>query len=149
MISLDGTRNKARLGANAILGVSMAGCRAAAFKGVPLYRHISDLAGKNEALTLPLPAFNVINGGAHAGNGLAMQEFLLLPVGASSFQEAMQMGVEVYHKLQEVIRERYGPAAVNVGDEGGFAPNINEAGEALDLCQTAISEAGYGGKVKL
>jgi enolase len=105
MIELDGTKNKGKLGANAILAVSMALCKAgAAEKDVPLYKHIADLAG-NTKLVLPVPAFNVINGGSHAGNKLAMQEFMILPVGATSFAEAMQMGTEVYHNLKSVIKK--------------------------------------------
>ncbi|EDM02102.1 rCG29555 [Rattus norvegicus] len=124
MIEMDGTENKSKFGANAILGVSLAVCKAGAVeKGVPLYRHIADLAGNPEVI-LPVPAFNVINGGSHAGNKLAMQEFMILPVGASSFREAMRIGAEVYHNLKNVIKEKYGKDATNVGDEGGFAPNI-------------------------
>ncbi|XP_062456881.1 beta-enolase, partial [Rhea pennata] len=126
MIDMDGTENKSKFGANAILGVSLAVCKAgAAEKGVPLYRHIADLAG-NTDLILPVPAFNVINGGSHAGNKLAMQEFMILPVGAASFREAMRIGAEVYHSLKGVIKSKYGKDATNVGDEGGFAPNILE-----------------------
>ncbi|XP_068785640.1 beta-enolase isoform X5 [Struthio camelus] len=129
MIELDGTENKSKFGANAILGVSLAVCKAgAAEKGVPLYRHIADLAG-NADLILPVPAFNVINGGSHAGNKLAMQEFMILPVGAASFREAMRIGAEVYHSLKGVIKGKYGKDATNVGDEGGFAPNILENNE--------------------
>uniref|UniRef100_A0AAR2LDC9 phosphopyruvate hydratase n=1 Tax=Pygocentrus nattereri TaxID=42514 RepID=A0AAR2LDC9_PYGNA len=132
-----------KFGANAILGVSLAVCKAgAAEKGVPLYRHIADLAGNPEVI-LPVPAFNVINGGSHAGNKLAMQEFMILPVGASSFKEAMRIGAEVYHNLKNVIKEKYGKDATNVGDEGGFAPNILENKEALELLKSAISKAGY------
>jgi enolase len=150
LLELDGTENKSKLGANAILGVSMAACKAgAAAKGVPLYRYIAELAGKKEAHTLPVPAFNIINGGSHAGNQLAMQEFMILPIGASSFSEAMRMGVEVYHNLKNVIKEKYGQDATNVGDEGGFAPNIHGSDEGLDLCKTAIERAGYTGKVKI
>jgi enolase len=148
MLSLDGTDNKGKLGANAILGVSLAVCRAgAAEKGVPLYRHIADLAGNSRKLILPVPAFNVINGGSHAGNKLAMQEFMILPVGASSFTEAMKMGTEVYHTLKNIIKDKYGQDATNVGDEGGFAPNIQNNREGLDLLNQAISKAGYNGKV--
>ena len=108
MNALDGTENKGKLGANAILAVSMAVCKAgAAEKGVPLYRHIADLAG-NPKLVLPVPSFNIINGGSHAGNALAMQEFMILPVGASSFSEAMRMGCEVYHNLKSIIKKKYG-----------------------------------------
>ena len=105
LIKLDGTDNKGRLGANAILAVSLAVCKAgAAAKGVPLYRHISDLSGRK--MVLPVPAFNVINGGSHAGNKLAMQEFMILPVGASSFRHALQIGAEVYHHLKSVIKAK-------------------------------------------
>lgn len=108
MNALDGTENKGKLGANAILAVSMAACKAgAAEKGVPLYRHIADLAG-NPKLVLPVPSFNIINGGSHAGNALAMQEFMILPVGAASFSEAMRMGCEVYHNLKSIIKKKYG-----------------------------------------
>jgi enolase len=98
---------------------------------------------------MPVPAFNVINGGSHAGNKLAMQEFMLLPVGASSYGEALRMGAEVYRHLQNVIKAKYGQDAVNVGDEGGFAPNVNSAEEALELLVVAIEKAGYTGKVKI
>nr|QWE91325.1 enolase [Placidida sp.] len=151
---LDATQNewgwcKSKLGANAILAVSLAVCKAgAAAVGVPLYRHIANLAG-NKTLTLPVPSFNIINGGTHAGNNLAFQEFMIMPVGASSFTEAMRIGSEVYHHLKKVIGKRYGQDATNVGDEGGFAPNINDAKEGLELIKTAIANAGYEGKVKI
>ncbi|KAG2620341.1 hypothetical protein PVAP13_3NG173100 [Panicum virgatum] len=149
---LDGTKNewgwcKQKLGANAILAVSLAVCKAgASIKKIPLYQHIANLAG-NKQLVLPVPAFNVINGGSHAGNKLAMQEFMILPTGAASFKEAMKMGVEVYHNLKSVIKKKYGQDATNVGDEGGFAPNIQENKEGLELLKTAIEKAGYTGKV--
>ncbi|KAL2566257.1 hypothetical protein AAZV13_19G154500 [Glycine max] len=149
---LDGTVNewgwcKQKLGANAILAVSLAVCKAgASVLKIPLYKHIANIAG-NKKLVLPVPAFNVINGGSHAGNKLAMQEFMVLPVGASSFKEAMKMGVEVYHNLKSVIKKKYGQDAINVGDEGGFAPNIQENKEGLELLKTAIAKAGYTGKV--
>ncbi|KAB5515152.1 hypothetical protein PHYPO_G00250490 [Pangasianodon hypophthalmus] len=147
MLELDGTENKSKFGANAILGVSLAVCKAgAAEKGVPLYRHIADLAG-NKNVILPVPAFNVINGGSHAGNKLAMQEFMILPVGANSFSEAMRVGAEVYHNLKNVIKAKYGKDATNVGDEGGFAPNILENNEALELLKSAIQKAGYPDKI--
>eukprot|EP00300_Choanocystis_sp_HF-7_P033090 c45380_g1_i1.p1 GENE.c45380_g1_i1~~c45380_g1_i1.p1 ORF type:complete len:453 (+),score=127.45 c45380_g1_i1:44-1360(+) len=149
MIDADATDNKSTFGANAILAVSMAVCKAGAVhKGVPLYQHIADLAGVTE-FVLPVPAFNIINGGSHAGNNLAMQEFMILPVGASSFREAMRMGAEVYHSLKKVIKDKYGQDATNVGDEGGFAPNISSSYEGLDLVVEAIEKAGYTGKVKL
>ena len=149
---LDGTQNewgwcKQKLGANAILAVSLAVCKAgASVLKLPLYKHIANLAG-NKNLVLPVPAFNVINGGSHAGNKLAMQEFMILPTGASSFKEAMKMGVEVYHNLKSVIKKKYGQDATNVGDEGGFAPNIQENKEGLELLKTAIAKAGYTDKV--
>ena len=149
MLELDGTENKSKLGANAILGVSLAVCKAgAAHKGVPLYRHVADLAG-HASLILPCPAFNVINGGTHAGNKLAMQEFMILPTGASSFREALQIGSEVYHTLKAVIKQKYGQDATNVGDEGGFAPNIQDNREGLELLKQAIEKAGYTGRVKI
>merc|ERR1719389_11986 len=153
---LDGSKNewgwsKSKLGANAILGVSMAVCKAgAAAKGMPLYKHIAELAGNpTDKMYLPVPAFNIINGGSHAGNRLAMQEFMILPVGAASFTEAMKMGSEVYHNLKSVIKKKYGQDACNVGDEGGFAPNIQDNKEGLDLLVEAIEKAGYTGKMKI
>merc|ERR1712018_762168 len=149
MLKLDGTENKNSLGANAILGVSMAACKAgAAHKGVPLYRHIADLAGIKEVM-MPVPALNIINGGSHAGNKLAMQEFMILPTGASSFSEAMKMGSEVYHHLKLLIKAKYGLDATAVGDEGGFAPNFQSNAEAIKLCEDAIEKAGYTGKIKI
>eukprot|EP00276_Gloeochaete_wittrockiana_P022227 CAMPEP_0184337684 /NCGR_PEP_ID=MMETSP1089-20130417/6130_1 /TAXON_ID=38269 ORGANISM="Gloeochaete wittrockiana, Strain SAG46.84" /NCGR_SAMPLE_ID=MMETSP1089 /ASSEMBLY_ACC=CAM_ASM_000445 /LENGTH=439 /DNA_ID=CAMNT_0026663639 /DNA_START=163 /DNA_END=1482 /DNA_ORIENTATION=+ len=151
MIDLDGTPNKGNLGANAILGVSLAVCRAAAAeKGVQLYEHISDLAGySDKPWVLPVPAFNVINGGSHAGNKLAMQEFMILPVGAADFPEALRIGAEVYQNLKNVIKAKYGQDAINVGDEGGFAPSIQSNKEGLELVQTAIQKAGFVDKVRL
>ena len=149
MNALDGTHNKAKLGANAILGVSLAISKAgAAAKGVPLYQHYADLAG-NKELVLPVPSFNVINGGTHAGNALAFQEFMILPVGASSFSEAMMMGCEVYAILKNVIKKKYGQDACNVGDEGGFAPSIKSNYEGVDLLMEAIKISGYEGKMKI
>merc|ERR1712131_253957 len=131
MLKMDGTDNKNNLGANAILGVSMAVCKAgAAHKGVPLYRHIADLAGVKEVM-MPVPALNIINGGSHAGNKLAMQEFMILPTGATSFTEAMKMGSETYHHLKALIKEQYGLDATAVGDEGGFAPNFQNNEDAI------------------
>jgi enolase len=152
--SLDGTKNewgwcKKKLGANAILAVSLAVCKAgAAASKVPLWQHIANLAG-NPTPCMPVPSFNIINGGSHAGNKLAMQEFMILPVGATSFTEAMQIGCEVYHYLKKVIKGRYGLDATAVGDEGGFAPNIQENSEALDLIEEAIKAAGYANKVQI
>merc|ERR1712183_397133 len=149
LLKLDGTENKNTLGANAILGVSMAVCKAgAAHKGVPLYRHIADLAGVKDVL-MPVPCLNVINGGSHAGNKLAMQEFMILPVGASNFSEAMKMGSETYHHLKAAIKKKYGLDATAVGDEGGFAPNFQSNNEALALLVDAIKKSGYEGKIKI
>jgi len=152
MLDLDGTPNKDKLGANAILGVSLAVAKAgAAHSGVPLYQHFSRLAGKGDQspYILPVPAFNVINGGSHAGNKLAMQEFMILPVGASSFTEALRIGSEVYHHLKAVIKSKYGQDATNVGDEGGFAPNIQKNKEGLELIKEAVHKAGYTDKIKI
>lgn len=147
MLKLDGTENKASLGANAILGVSLAVCKAGAVhQGLPLYKYIAKLADIQQVI-LPVPAFNVINGGSHAGNKLAMQEFMILPVGASSFKEAMQIGTEIYHHLKAEIKKRYGLDATAVGDEGGFAPNIQDNKECLELLKNSIAVAGYTGKV--
>ncbi|THG09424.1 hypothetical protein TEA_026384 [Camellia sinensis var. sinensis] len=149
MLELDGTPNKSKLGANAILGVSLSVCRAGAgAKGMPLYKHIQELSGIKE-LVMPVPAFNVINGGSHAGNSLAMQEFMILPVGATSFAEALRMGSEVYHVLKGIIKTKYGQDACNVGDEGGFAPNVQDNREGLVLLVDAIEKAGFTGKVKI
>ncbi|GIX61507.1 enolase, putative [Babesia caballi] len=154
--NLDGSVNewgyaKSKLGANAILVVSMAAARAAAeHKKVPLYQHLAELAGKpTDKYTLPVPCLNVINGGSHAGNSLAMQEFMILPLGAPTFREAIRMGCEVYHNLKKVINAKYGQDATNVGDEGGFAPNIKSAEEALDLLVESIKKAGFDGQVKI
>ncbi|KAF9671406.1 hypothetical protein SADUNF_Sadunf12G0044300 [Salix dunnii] len=149
MLDIDGTPNKANLGANAILGVSLSVCRAGAgAKGVPLYKHIQEISGTKE-LVMPVPAFNVINGGSHAGNNLAMQEFMILPVGATNFAEALRMGSEVYHTLKKIIEKKYGQDACNVGDEGGFAPNVQDNREGLVLLIDAIERAGYTGKIKI
>ncbi|MBD3163576.1 phosphopyruvate hydratase [Candidatus Woesearchaeota archaeon] len=149
MLELDGTENKSKLGANAILAVSMACCKAgAAARKVALYKHIARIANVGDFI-MPVPSFNVINGGSHAGNKLAMQEFMILPVGASSFREALRMGAECYHNLKNVIKAKYGQDAVNVGDEGGFAPNIQDNRECLELLKEAIARAGYSGKVKI
>lgn len=153
---LDGTQNewgwcKEKLGANAILAVSMAICRAAAAcKNQTLYQRIAELAGKpTEKYIMPVPAFNVINGGSHAGNALCCQEFMILPVGAQSFREALQIGAEVYHTLKKVIKERYGQDACNVGDEGGFAPCVTRNEEALDVLMAALEESGHIEKVRI
>merc|ERR1719409_2381945 len=150
VMELDGSKNEWGW-SKSNLGVSMAVCKAgAAAKGTPLYKHIAELAGNpTDKMYMPVPAFNIINGGSHAGNKLAMQEFMILPVGASTFTEAMKMGSEVYHNLKSVIKGKYGQDACNVGDEGGFAPNILDNKEGLDLVVEAIEKAGYTGKVKI
>ena len=140
MLELDGSENKSNLGANAILGVSLAVAKAAANAlGIPLYRY---LGGAN-AYVLPVPMSNVINGGAHAGNDLDFQEFMIMPVGAKSFREAIQMVSETYHTLKKILMDKYGKLAVNVGDEGGFAPPMKEVTEPLDALVKAIEETGY------
>merc|ERR1711990_888156 len=151
LLDLDGTKNKEKLGANSILGVSLAISKAAAAHNkIPLYRHLANLAGnKTDKMLLPVPVFNVINGGSHAGNKLAMQEFMLFPHGASSFTEAMKMGSETYHHLKALIKEQYGLDATAVGDEGGFAPNFQNNEDAIKLCVGAIEKAGYTGKIQL
>ena len=116
--------------------------------GVPLYRHIADLGGVKEVI-MPVPALNVINGGSHAGNKLAMQEFMILPTGATCFSEAMRMGSELYHHLKAIIKKKYGLDATAVGDEGGFAPNFQNNGEALTLLVEAIKKSGYEGKIQI
>ncbi|CCE64329.1 hypothetical protein TPHA_0H01210 [Tetrapisispora phaffii CBS 4417] len=151
LLSLDGTPNKSKLGANAILGVSLAAARAAAAqKNVPLYQHIADISSaKTSPFVLPVPFLNVLNGGSHAGGALALQEFMIAPTGASSFSEALRMGSEVYHNLKSLTKKRYGSSAGNVGDEGGVAPDIQTAEEALDLIVDAIKAAGHDGKIKI
>jgi enolase len=140
MIELDGTRNKSRLGANAILGVSLAVAHAAADStGISLYRY---LGGPN-AFTLPCPTMNVINGGKHAGNELAIQEFMIQPGGAKLFSEALRMGAETYHTLGTILMKKYGNSAVNVGYEGGYAPPLKNTTDALDALTDAIEEMGY------
>ena len=150
MNSIDGTHNKGVLGANAILGVSMTACIAgAATSGIPLYQHIANLAGKPSPSIMPVPVFNVINGGQHAGNTLAMQEFMIMPTGAESFAHALRMGAETYAALKNVIKKRYGLDATAVGDEGGFAPNVRNAREGMELLMAAIEQAGFEGKMRL
>ena len=138
LCELDATPNKGRLGANAILGVSMAIAKASAlYSGLPLYRSI----GGSLSNTLPVPMMNILNGGAHADNNVDIQEFMILPVGAGSFMEAMQVGTEIYHHLKKVLKKR--GLATAVGDEGGFAPDLPSNAAALDLIGEAITIAGY------
>ena len=138
MIDLDGTGNKSNLGANAILGVSLACARAAAASlGMPLYRYVGGL----QANVLPMPMMNILNGGAHADNGIDFQEFMVMPLGASTFSEALRMGTEVFHHLKKVLRDQ--GLSTNVGDEGGFAPNLRSNTEALEMVLRAIESAGF------
>ncbi|MGI8494743.1 MAG: phosphopyruvate hydratase, partial [Pyrinomonadaceae bacterium] len=138
LIELDGTENKANLGANALLAVSMATARAAAaFQEMPLYRYI----GGTNAKTLPVPMMNIINGGAHADNNVDFQEFMIMPVGAESFREALRAGAEIFHSLKSVLKGRGYSTAV--GDEGGFAPNLKSNEEAIETILEAIDKAGY------
>src|SRR5688572_5601885 len=138
MIELDGTANKGKLGANAILGVSLASARAAAASvGMPLYRYL----GGPLARVLPVPMMNIINGGAHATNTVDFQEFMIVPVGASSFSEALRMGAETFHALKKVLVKR--KLATGVGDEGGFAPDLRNDEEAIKVIIEAIEAAGY------
>jgi enolase len=138
MIELDGTPNKGRLGANAILGISLAVAKAAAISsGLPLYRYV----GGANARTLPVPMMNIINGGAHADNPIDFQEFMILPVGAATLRDAVRMGSEVFHTLKKELSA--GGHNTNVGDEGGFAPNLKSAPEALDFIMKSIEKAGY------
>ena len=138
MIKLDGTKNKGRLGANAILAVSMAVARAAAqSQGTPLYRYLGGVS----ASLLPVPMFNILNGGSHADNSVDFQEFKISPYGASSFTEALRMGAEVFHTLKAVLKKK--GYSVAVGDEGGFAPNLKSNEEAIEVILEAIGQAGY------
>src|SRR5580698_1662896 len=142
MIDADGTPNKSNFGANAILAVSMATARAAAAQiGLPLYKYIARYSSDSSANTLPVPMMNIINGGAHADNSVDFQEFMVMPVGAPSFHEALRWGVEVFHTLKGVLKKRgYNTA---VGDEGGFAPSVKSNVEGIEVVLEAISKAGY------
>lgn len=142
MIDLDGTENKAVLGANAILAVSLAVAKAAALaKGVPLYAHIADLNGTPGKYSMPVPMMNIINGGEHADNNVDIQEFMIQPVGAPTFAEALRYGAEIFHSLAEVLTKR--GLSTAVGDEGGFAPNLPSNEAALEVIQEAVTKAGY------
>ena len=142
MIALDGTNNKGRLGANALLGVSLANAHAvAASRKQPLWRYLHQLATGNSQLHLPVPMMNIINGGAHADNNVDLQEFMILPVGASNFAEALRCGAEIFHALKAVLKGK--GLSTAVGDEGGFAPDFRSNVEALDTIMEAIAKAGY------
>src|SRR5437773_5531328 len=138
LIKLDGTPNKSKLGANALLAVSMANARAAAnHRKLPLYRYL----GGEGANTLPVPMMNIVNGGAHADNNVDFQEFMIVPVGAQRFAEALRMGAEIFHTLKSVLKKK--GYATSVGDEGGFAPNLRSNEEAIETILEAIARAGY------
>ena len=143
MIALDGTPAKSRLGANALLGVSMAATRAAAAAaGRPLYEYIAQLAGRTErTYTLPVPMMNILNGGAHADSSVDLQEFMVMPVGLPTFSEALRAGVEIFHALRAILKKA--GHSTGVGDEGGFAPNLKSNREALDMVLQAVAKAGY------
>uniref|UniRef100_A0A7N0TG12 phosphopyruvate hydratase n=1 Tax=Kalanchoe fedtschenkoi TaxID=63787 RepID=A0A7N0TG12_KALFE len=149
MTDLDKSEKKGELGANAILAVSIAACKAgAAEREVPLYKHIADLAERTH-FNLPVPSFTLISGGKHAGNNLAIQEIMILPIGANRYEEALQIGSETYHHLKAVITERYGPQGCNVGEDGGFAPNISTLKEGMVLVKEAIDRTGYSERIKI
>ncbi|MEF8832443.1 MAG: phosphopyruvate hydratase [Candidatus Thermoplasmatota archaeon] len=146
MIELDGSEDKSSLGANAILAVSLATARAGASSlNMPLFKYL----GRLNDLTLPVPFMNVLNGGEHAGNELDIQEYMIAPVGVDSFKEGLRIGAETYHALGEIIEERYGPSATNLGDEGGYAPPLDDPTEPFELMMEAIEECGYTGDIKL
>lgn len=149
MLATDGSPNKANLGANAILGISLAISKAgAASRGIPLWQHYADIAGNPIPHTLPVPCFNVINGGEHAGNKLAFQEFFVIPTGAATFTESMSIGCEIFHNLKKVIKGKFGGDATLIGDEGGFAPPCDvESG--LDMIMEAADLAGYTDKISV
>jgi len=163
MISSDGTKNKSNLGANAILAVSMAIARAGAksanlrlfdylsklYNSLPSKKVAKTVAQESNKFIMPCPCFNVINGGAHAGNELDIQEYMIVPANAKSFSEAMKIGTEIYHTLKDILKKRFGPNSINVGDEGGFAPPLKSAKEPLILIMEAIKTVGYNGKVKI
>ncbi|WP_369602249.1 phosphopyruvate hydratase [Hahella sp. SMD15-11] len=142
MLDLDGTENKTRLGANAILAVSLAAAKAAAAaKGIPLYAHIAEINGTPGQYSMPVPMMNILNGGEHADNNVDIQEFMIQPVGAPSFREALRYGAEIFHHLKAVLKAR--GLSTAVGDEGGFAPNLPSNEEALAVIREAIQNAGY------
>lgn len=146
MLALDGTENKSKLGANAILGVSMAVAHAAADSlSIPLYRYL----GGTNSFTLPVPTLNVLNGGEHAGNDLSIQEFMIQPKGAKTFSEALRIGTETYHTLGTLLKKKYGANATNVGYEGGYAPPLQNTQDALDALVSAIEENGYENEISI
>jgi enolase len=155
LIALDGTENKGKLGANAILAVSMAAMRLSAIeRDLPLFKRIQEIAkyqlgaeNVKDAILLPTPMMNIINGGAHADSGLNIQEFMILPTGATSFREALRMGAEVFHNLKKILANK--GFSTSVGDEGGFAPHLPSNESALQVILEAIEAAGHNGKIEL
>lgn len=154
---IDGTQNewgwcKQKIGANAILAVSLATARAGAdARGLPLYHHLAELAGKpTNKFVMPVPSLNIINGGAHAGNQLEFQEFMILPTGADSFKESLRVGIEVYHSLASLLKKKFGKSAANVGDEGGFgAPQLRDENHTLEIIAEAIKNSGHEGRIDI
>lgn len=154
---IDGTQNewgwcKQKIGANAILAVSLATARAGAdARGLPLYHHLAELAGKRtDKFVMPVPSLNIINGGAHAGNSLEIQEFMILPTGATSFAESLRLGIEVYHSLASLLKKKFGKSAANVGDEGGFgAPQLKDENHTLEIIAEAIQNSGHAGRIDI
>jgi enolase len=147
LIDLDGTENKTRLGGNATVAVSLAAVKAGAYSlGKDVYQHVG-----NDHVKLPVPMFNIINGGKHAGGGLKIQECMIIPAGAKSFSECLRMSSEIYMELKSILKKKYGTGAINIGDEGGFAPPLSTVEEAMNLIMESISAAGYspGGDVFL
>jgi len=149
LINLDGTANKSHLGANAIVGVSIAVCRAgAAAKKLPLYHYITEICANCTSVNLPVGCFNVVNGGLHAGNELDFQEFMIVPQ-YENFSKNLQTGVEIYHELKHIIKEKYVDLAINVGDEGGFAPPARAPEEVLEIILEAIQNSGHQNRIKI
>ena len=149
LIETDGTDNKSRLGANAVLAVSMAACKAGAMSSDKrLYEHIHILSS-SKRLILPVPQMNVINSGKHAGIDNDVQEHMIMPTGFNKFRDALRAGVEAYHSLKSILKSKYGAQATLLGDEGGFAPKINDVEKRLELLMKAVKESGYNGKIKL
>jgi enolase len=151
MIKLDGTENKSNLGGNAILAVSMAVCKAAAInESTPLYKYISQISGiKSKKFLLPIPQMNIMNGGKHAGIDNDIQEHMIMPIRFKSFSEALRAGVEVYHELGKLLKKKFGPQGILLGDEGGFVPKIDNVDERLELIDKAIANTGYKNKIFL
>lgn len=149
MIDLDGTENKSKLGANAMLAVSMAICKAGALhNNMHLFDYIKKISSSRQ-ISLPIPQLNIINGGKHAGMENDVQEHMIMPVGFKNFKEALRAGIEVYHELKSLLKQRYGAQGILLGDEGGFAPKVNNIYDRLDLINEAIRNAGYEKKIKL